>query len=242
MNSPADASAGPEPSPLVTSVYLWGGDRGQLNATARVLARRLDPEYHWVEALEPVVARYDGPVGPRFEVKAGAQDLAVRPGVTSERLWAYLRPRGQHRAVEELRDFLRLPDPLQSAVVSLLDSKRSGPRVLVFANIDLVSALDRASRAFVGRMIEFLNSHDITLLVTAAGRPLLERVDFEYSLTLADSLPERFRTGAAVCQWGDCDTCLVRRFPRDELVCILSLAQTLGLGPAAGPLVGVASH
>lgn len=234
MDPPARAPPGGGQPGTVTSIYLWGSDRARLNATARILAARLDPEFHWVEAIPPDGAETGEPNAPSFSLAVGPKELVPSQGVSSERLWTYLKPRGQRRAAEDLQDFLRMPEPIQRAVASLLESKRSGPSVLVMANMDLVSPFDSDHPKFVGRFIEFLNSHDITLLVTATGRPLSERIEFEYSFTTSELLPERFRTDAAVCQWGDCTSCIVRLFPQGELVCISRLASDPArVGPRA---------
>jgi hypothetical protein len=242
--NPSDAPpTGHNGSPSVTSIYLWGSDRRRLNATARILAVRLDPEFHWVEAVETESDPVEGPIVPKFAVMCGPKELAPSSGISTERLWSYLKPRGQRRAGEELQDFLRMPEPIQRAVASMLESRKPGPRVLVLANLDLVSAIEDARPRFVGHFIEFLNSHDISLLVTATGRPLLERIEFEYSFTTSEALPERFRTDAAVCQWGDCSSCIVRLFPQGELVCLSGLAKDPTFATTSGPgSPRIASH
>jgi len=229
--------------PPVTSIYLWGRDRSHLNTTARVLAARLDPKFSWIEAIPPETSRGEEASAERFTLTCGPGELTPMPGVSPERLWAYLKPRGQRRAAAELEEFLRMPEPIQRAISSLLSSERSGPRLLVIANVDLVSAVDLGRPRFVSGFIEFLNSHDISILVTATGRPQLERIEFEYSFTTSESLPQRFRTDAAVCQWGDCDACIVRLFPEGELVCISRLVEDPTSNPPRGRVPGwAASH
>jgi hypothetical protein len=226
-----------------TSIYLWGAHRSELNTTARALAARLDPRFHWVEAASADSRAVEGPPRGELSVVCPARELVPKPGLPPEVLWTQLRPHGQRRAVAELQDFLRIPEPIQASVASLLGSDGPRPRVLVLANVDLVSEFDHYREKFVGDFIEFLNSHDISLLVTSTGRPLLERIDFEYSLTLSDSLPGRFAVPGAVCQWGDCTACFVKGFPPDELTCLAQLANSPRVSSVRGnSLAGFASH
>jgi len=243
MTSGSSDPNDPDPPSPATSVYLWGPDRPRLNGTARRLAARLDPRFHWVEASGPDAEPTNVTAPAELSVVCDPRDLVPAPAVPAEMLWTQLRPRGQRRAVEELRDFLRIPEPIQAAVASLLGPAGRAPRLLVLANVDRIAAFDHERPKFVGDFIEFLNSHAISLLVTSTGRPLLERIDFEYSLTTTDSLPEGFRAGGAVCQWGNCLDCLARCFPASELVCLARLTNgPLSTSGRGSSLAGFASH
>jgi hypothetical protein len=230
-------------NPPVTSMYVWGPNRSRVNAAARVVAERLDPGYQWLEVRVPEEPASEAAAGvaphPVFE----AEDLLPGRGVSAEWLWSYLKPQGQHRAASELEEFLRMPEAIQEAVRTLLDPAVARPRVLVVANADLVCRLDPKRKGVMAPFIEFLNSREISFVVTATGCPCRDRAAFEYSVTISESLPEQFRTTAAVCQWGDCDACLVPRFSREELVCSSRLWENLRRGSAKGACpVGWASH
>ncbi len=224
MTDVALSDLGWTPGSVVTSVYLWGDDRPKVNAAARLLAGRLDPRFRWVEAGEEIDSEADLPTptgsGP---LVCSPRELVPRRGIRPEAVWRVLRPNGQRAAGLELLQFLRLPDPLQVAVSALLGQE--GPRVLVVANIDRIEPFDRAHRGMFGQFLELLNRREITLIATTTGRPLLERIEFQYSVTIPTSLPRSVGATAAICQWGDCDSCFVQRFFSDnELVCISRLA------------------
>ncbi len=228
-----------EPTSPATSIYLWGSDRGRLNAAARKIARRLDPGYAWVEVDSGIPAEYGGATPAAVSVK----DVLPRPAPSATLFWSYLRSRGQQRATDDLREFLAMPDPIQSAVATLLVPEAERPRLLVIANADRVCSAQPRGPWILRPYIEFLASHEISVMVTFAGRPCHHRAEYEYSLTTSDSLPEKFRSDAAVCQWGDCATCLVRLCAPNELVCSSKLWATQTTGPTAPDRrVGFASH
>lgn len=209
----------PPPLPTVTSVYVWGHERSEVNSTARRVAARLDRNYEWVEALAPSE-------GTSASVPRGGPGLSLhrteltpRPAVSEERLWSYVKPEGSGHFGRDLLEFLRMSDPLQEAVAGLLE--RPAPRVLALGNWDLLPDLPGADRRSWSGLIQFLKHNEVTLVAGAAGRALPERIDFEYSLATPDALPRSVRSIAAVCQWGDCRDCVVNRFfPTDEVICI----------------------
>jgi hypothetical protein len=136
----------------------------------------------------------------------------VRP----ELLWSYLRPDRQRRYRFDVNEFLRLPEAIQLAVAALLS--RETPRLLVVANVDLLDEFDPSGSGFYTQFIAWLNSHDITLMVTSTGEPLLEQIDFEYSVAASPKVG--LRTALGICQWGDCSTCIFREcLAANELAC-----------------------
>lgn len=219
MAGAAEGAPPGRPGPTVTSFYVWGSDRTEVNAAARRIAARLDREYAWVEVSE----RTNASESVRSETEpdrgvARAEDLP-RTIVSEERLRSYVRPTDPHDPGRDLLEFLRLWDPVQEAITALL--ARTGPRVLVLSNWDLQPAPPGGDHVSWGGLIEFLHRHGITLVATTGGRTLPDRIDFEYSIATSDVLPQQFQTIAAVCQWGNCDDCLVNQlFPRDEVVCL----------------------
>jgi hypothetical protein len=80
--------------------------------------------------------------------------------------------------------------------------------VLVIANLDHLGRYDPAGTEFYTQLIDWLNEHGITLLVTASGGPLLERLDFEYAVSVPKSTPSLATRTVAVCQRGDCNACI----------------------------------
>lgn len=197
-----------------TSVYLWGNERREVNYLARVLGLRLDPQFRWVETK-------DSPTPPPA---SPGKDQAFRPArlmvptheVRPELLWSYLRPDRSRRYRFDVNEFLRLPEAIQVAVAALLS--RETPRLLVVANVDLLDEFDPSGSGFYAEFIAWLNGHDITLMVTSTGEPLLEQIDFEYSVAASPKVG--LRTALGICQWGDCSTCIFREcIAANELAC-----------------------
>ncbi len=225
-----------------TSVYVWGADRSAVNRAAQELVRRLGPRHVWLEAGDPANE------GARSRRSAsGGQTLAPRElvpssSISDSELRSSLRP-GDGRAVAaEERQFRALPEAVRAATVELRG--RPGPRVLVIANADRLSPFDPDRRGLYGALVDYFTGLGITLIVTVTGHPLPDRSQFEYSVTPVASLPERYRSGIAVCQWGDCEDCLIKlHFPDRELAC---LGEISAAGPRASPeekwKSGVAAH
>lgn len=235
MNPPELLPLTPTPEIPITSLYVWGEDRRSVNFAARLVCGGIDPQFRWVEAapepgeeLEPSASSAPGLSRP-------PRDLLPSGGVRPELLWSFLRSNGQRGAGFDVSEFLRLPDPVQAAVGALLS--RSPPRVLAVANVDILAEFDPAGSGFYGQFIEWLNSHEITLLVTSTGKPYLERIDFEYSVHVPLRDGREPLPSVGFCQWGDCTNCLFRdRWTTDELRCAVrdaSWSFTMGMAPAA---------
>jgi len=223
----------------ITSIYFWGGERREVNYAARILSQQLDPQFRWVEAEIASDGEASPPIPEVGALAMPARKLVPSGGVRPELLWSFLRLHGQQRYGFDVNEFLRLPDAIQVAVGALL--ARAPPRVLAIANVDLLEEFDATGTGFYGQFIEWLNSHEITLLVTATGEPLLERIDFEYSITLPSGVSDRRRPPLGVCQWGDCTNCLIRElFPSGEIFCLSS--ETLDSRVPASVRSVLASH
>ena len=209
----------PPPLPTVTSIYLWGDERSEVNSAARRVAYRLDRNYEWVQAVESSEGPSSRNAGGGRDLSLSRTELLPRPIVSEERLWSYVKPEGPRTFGRDLLDFLRMSDPLQEAVAGLLE--RPAPRVLALGNWDLLPDLPGADRRSWSGLIRFLKRNEITLIASAPGRPLPERIDFDYSMATPDALPRTVRGIATVCQWGNCRDCVVNRFlPTDEVICI----------------------
>ncbi len=213
----------PEPSVAssATSVYVWGDDRRQVNAAARLVGARLAPGFLWVDASAP--AR-DGPLAPFRSGNhrcVSPKELVPNAGVLERTVRSYLRPAsGPLSLGRELQSYLRLPNALQEAVATLLE--RRAPRVLVVTNVDRLEAFDAREHGLLGQFVEFLNRHGISFVVASTSRPRPERIAFEYSVAIGSALPEPFRTEGPFCQWGACSAaCIVRGcFSPREFGCI----------------------
>ena len=208
-----------------TSVYVWGADRDAVNRAAQELVGRLGPNHVWLEAGDSATE------GARSRNSASGvrtfapRELVPSSSVSDSELRSYLRAGDGWAAAAEVRQFRALPEAVRAAAVELRG--RRGPRVLVIANADRLSAFDPDRRGFYGALVEYFTGLGITLIVTVTGHPLSDRSQFEYSVTPMASLPERYRSGIAVCQWGDCEDCLIKlHFPNRELACLGEVSAT----------------
>jgi hypothetical protein len=198
-----------------TSIYLWGEGRRDVNYVARIVGRQVDPQFRWVEAApaastdEDALAAVGSASSP--PAKHPVPDGAVRP----ELLWSFLLPHSQQLPGFDVNEFFHLPEPVQVAVGALLS--RAPPRAVVVANVDVLEEF-KAGELEYGRFVEWLNSHEITLIVTAVGEPMLERIGFEYSVMVPSALGEGLRPYLAVCQWGDCTNCLFKQLSLEREV------------------------
>lgn len=208
MNVEGSPPLSPIPAIPPTSIYLWGEERREVNFMARLLCREMDPQFRWVEAdSAPGTGVAARPVDHQGLVLT-AQKLVPNAGGRPELMWSFLRPHDQRRAGFDVNEFLRLPDPVQVAVGALLG--RDSPRVLAVADLDLFGEFDPIGTGLYGQFIEWLNSHEITLVATATGEPQLEGIDFEYSISVRRRGAGAQASSVAVCQWGDCPNCRVR--------------------------------
>ncbi len=191
------------PSGSVTSIFLWGDDRPSVNYDARALARELDPQFRWVEVSTEEYGKhvtaegFDSFLPSEFDPEAGREVL----------LWTYLIPDRRRRRFDMNR-FLQLPEPIQLAIGSMLS--REPPRLLAVANVDRLGAYDPAGTGFYAEFIDWLNDHEITLMVTSVGGPQLERIDFEYSVQAPPPDSSGRNPALGICHWGDCSNCIFR--------------------------------
>ncbi len=242
MDAPAQSPALRLDRIPVTSIYVWGEARAPTNGIARRVAERLDPKFTWVEAESSLELSAPTRAGSDHGTFVSPGSLSSESPVSEERFWSYLRPKGQHAVGRDVLEFVRMPDVLQTAILSLLE--REPPRVLVLASLDRLLGGGMGAASRLGRYIEFLNAREVTLVAASTGRPGPERIDFDYSLTLPESLPADVRPLTAVCQWGECDRCVVENvFSPAEIVCIARLEpkRPVALGNGRWP-AGFASH
>ncbi len=210
----------------VTSAYLWGRSRPELTDAARRLAHRLDRRFGWVEVADGPLGRPSDPALPAggFHIVAPAPELVPRTGDRA----TVRRERSGSRLPQDLApersELDRLPAPVARAFARLV--ARSAPRLLLLSDLDRLDVFDASHQGLYGSFVDLLNRHGITLVTTTAGRPLAERAQFGYSLTLASSLPRSVPGHwSLVCQWGDCGACLVRDLlPEKEAACTSKLA------------------
>jgi hypothetical protein len=220
--------AAPRTHDLVTSLYLWGPNRADVNRLAARAAEGIDPRYAWVEVLDPESGESRATV-PERAIAAPVHAFAPPQGISGERMWMYLRKNGQLRDAQELQSFLKMSEPIQQAIAELLE--RDVPRVLVVANLERLQEFFCVEEPGPHPFVEWLNSREITLVASSTGGPLREGVHFEYLLTQPEATQNVNRPPlVAVCQRGDPDRSFLEQIFRPiEVVCVT------GLSPSARP-------
>ena len=208
-----------DPSEIVTSLYVWGQDRDEVNRLASRGAEALDPRFAWVQVSDPRAE--ESPTNTSGNtISASAREFAPPSGVSEQRMWTYLQPNGQHHDGQELDRFVRMSVPIQHAIEYLL--QRGRPRVLVVANLERLQGIFCKDDAVPHPFVEWLNSHEITLVATSTGPPLHEGFFFDYSINQPDALPNLVRPPiVAIRQRGDEDTSFLQRiFSPHDLVSV----------------------
>ncbi len=221
-------STPPDSPDVVTSLYVWGPNRDEVNRLATRAAQGMDPRFAWVEVSDAAAGGLP-PSDPERGLAAPAHAFSPAPGISEQRMWTYLQPNGQRGEAQELDSFVRMSEPIQRAIEHLL--QRDRPRVLVVANLERLLGLFCKDDAVPHPFIEWLNAHEITLVASSTGKPLHEGVFFDYLITQPDSASGAARPPiVAVCQRGDQDSSFLHRiFDPHDVVSIV------GPSPATGP-------
>jgi hypothetical protein len=217
---------------LVTSVYLWGSKREEVNRLAARAAKGMDPNFAWVEALDSD-GEGEAPNHPKHGIVAPTRAFAPPRGVSGDRIWTYLRQNGQRHSGQELQTFTQMSEPIQRAIEWLLEQEP--PRVLVVANLERLREYFCAETPGPHPFIEWLNSHEISLVASSTGGPLREGVHFDYLVTQPEATRNIVRPPiVAICQRGDSDPALLLRiFHPIEVVCLSGLSPSAPASPAA---------
>jgi len=177
----SDASGTGAPFQRATSVFLYGTRSPLLDWVAWAFAASAPGEYYWTdvrardEAVDP-----DGPIArhavpeARLRVR-DPQDLAPDHAGANAAITAGIRPDESHPQLEQLSDFLRLPEPTRS----LIASRRPGspPYVVVISNGHLLLPL--YSRPAVRSTLQTLTAHGLAILDVFPAVPTENRFLFD---------------------------------------------------------------
>jgi hypothetical protein len=230
------ALAAPGTTYSVTSLYVWGTMRDEVNRLALRAAQGMDPRFAWVEVSDPQIEGLPASA-PEGGIGAPSRAFAPPPGVSTSRMWTYLQPNGQRRAAQELQSFLKISEPIQQAIGQLLS--REGPRVLVVANLERLREFFCAEEAGPHPFIRWLNEHDITLVATSTGGPLREGIHFDYLVTEPEAtLTVVSPPLVAICQRGEPSPSFLQQiFRPHEVVCLSGLCPSALPNPIPAPRV-----
>ena len=166
---------GPDASPS-PSVFLWGSSPPVVNLVLYALARRMDPEFVWVNV------RDHGAPDPFDELlesgrsKVRTESVAIPPDG--------LRPNPPMRArslaslvllddaphdIDRLQRFMALPVTAQEIAARSVPT--SGARVLAIPNIDRVSHLYAGQPETAGRVLQALREISVSLMIARGDGP-----------------------------------------------------------------------
>jgi len=182
----------------------------------------VDPDFRWMEITDPFeLATAD--LGPAASGIGRSHLVAVRhtaelapsPVASNAAISALIHVEEAPQVVQDLVDFLRLPDIIQQEVALLAATGRF--RVLVVANIDRIEEFWPRVQGTAKRTIELLNRHGITLISTQVGDPRPARFDYDYVVHVRESDKNDY---LAVCEQGRTARCLIREvFPTSVVSC-----------------------
>lgn len=208
-----------DPVAIVTSLYVWGQDRDEVNRLASRAAEALDSRFAWVQVSDPQTAE-SATTNDGSSISAPPHEFVPPSGVSEQRMWTYLQPNGQRHDGEELDRFVRMSEPIQHAIENLL--QRGAPRVLVVANLERLQGIFCKDDAVPHPFIEWLNEHEISFVGTSTGPLLHEGIFFDYSIHQPEALPNLVRPPlVAIRQRGVQDSSFLQRvFSPHDLVSV----------------------
>jgi len=171
-----------------TSIGIWGATRPTRNRLALAVARRIDPEFYWLQALGTIDSH-------------AAPDLSLSERIPSGYLF-YLRPAqlspltqlgnvtnwfvredvDADTRLHRISDFMGVP----SLARNLVDgrSAQSSTKTLVIADANLAEPFLPLEEGGLRPFIEALNQYATTLIVTVNNRPNPNARDIDYLLQL----------------------------------------------------------
>lgn len=229
------AVAGLPPS----SYYLASRDRVRLDQLAARVAHYLDERFLWLDFQDPHrpderrVRELEYLLGPghlRCVYDSGrvrGNDPAANHG-----FWSLIRPDEDEKVIEQITDFVRLPELLQRLLEEV--GARPAPRALVLANVERLSSLTSLGPSYFRSMNRALNRAGVTTIGTECGRGAAQRYGFDFELMPAPPAAGRPSPEALVCVRGGIEDCLIfRGFPKAMIACRREVGPA-GIGPWEG--------
>lgn len=166
---------------------VWGPDRIVLELVAAALAHAIGPTIYWFE-IDDLKSPGKTPSGVEKSPSRGVRFFRIRPkevALTDSSAilshWALFPiTEGASFDRDEVRDFLSIPDAVQSVLTDA--SPEVGPTSIVVSNVDRASELFTPTAGTFAPYIQLLNRRGVTLIFTNGGTPRENVWDFDVVL------------------------------------------------------------
>ncbi len=169
-----------------TSIGVWGGTRAAQTQLALAVARRVDPEFYWLQivgdpashdAPEPSLAGRV-PSGHLFYLRPDQLAPRTRSGRVAD--WFGRADIEAATRLHQIAESLRLP----SLARIFLDGKSatSSTKALVIAESNLAEPFLPLEEGGIRPFIEAMNQYGVTLVTTLSNRPNPNARDIDYVL------------------------------------------------------------
>ena len=155
------------------------------NRLALECARRINPNFLWLEAQDPDEVR--NPEDPseageipreHLYVTENPEELKPEDAIANMALWTVIRPDEPQAVVAHLMDFVRLPAKVQE-MMSQMGSIES-PGVLVWANAELSADFYPETIESSRPYLDVFRREGITLVSTLVGKTRADRFACDY--------------------------------------------------------------
>jgi hypothetical protein len=191
---------------VATSFGVWGGTHETRARLALGVARRIDPEFFWLQAVgdpgshdAPELSLSERvPEGHLFYLHPEELAPQTRSGNVAD--WFVRDDVEAETRLRRIGDFMRLP----SLARKLLEgrSATSPTRALVIADANLAEAFYSLEEGGIRRFIEDFNLYAITLVITIGNRPNPNAGDIDYLLYIRPGSEDEGSLAQVECRQG----------------------------------------
>jgi len=169
-----------------TSIGIWGGTATTRSRLALVVARRIDPEFYWLQTqggsgptseVDPALAGRV-PKGHLFFLRPGQVSRQTPTGPVSE--WFVRSDVESETRLNLIGDFMKLPTLARNLIGG--GNPGRSTKALVIADSNLAESLLSLEEGGIRPFIEALNKHGLTMITTLGNRPNPNARDIDYLL------------------------------------------------------------
>jgi hypothetical protein len=189
-----------------TSFGVWGGSLETRNRLALAVARRIDRDFYWLQAVGDVES-HDAPElslservpsGHLFYIRPEQLAPETRSGKVAD--WFDREDVDAETRLHRIADFLRLP----SLARNLVDGRSaSSPiKALVIAEANLAELFFSLEEGGIRPFIEAFNQYATTLVITIGNRPNPNARDIDYLLYIRPGSEDEGSLAHVECRQG----------------------------------------
>jgi hypothetical protein len=171
---------------MPTSIGVWGGSRAYQTQLALAVARRVDPDFFWLQTVgdpgsrdapDPSLAGRV-PSGHLFYLRLDQLAPRTRSGKVAD--WFGRADIPADTRLREIGDSLRLPSLARTLIEGR--SATSPTKALAIAESNLAEPFLPLEEGGIRPFIEALNHYGVTLITTISNRPNPNARDIDYVL------------------------------------------------------------